>query len=75
MAAGVLRLSEHVLFECRFCRDRGVKTFPKPGYLEHKTSRISEGSKTTQYWVPGSHHVVSGCPHCGMKVTGVNPST
>lgn len=56
-----------VEIECPFCGKTGVKALFKPSYLEHKTSRISEGAKTQYYRVPDSYEVMGGCPHCGKS--------
>ena len=58
-------VSGHADFECPFCHKRTVKAFHKPSYLEHRTSRISAGSKTKYFRVPESYDIVSGCSNCG----------
>ena len=40
-------VSGHAEIRCPFCGKAGVKAFHKPSYLEHKTSSISAGRKTT----------------------------
>jgi hypothetical protein len=60
-------VSGHADFECPFCHKRTVKAFHKPSYLEHRTSRISAGSKTKYFRVPESYDIVSGCSNCGKS--------
>lgn len=60
-------VSGHADFECPFCHKRAVKAFHKPSYLEHRTSRISAGSKTKYFRVPESYEIVSGCSNCGKS--------
>jgi hypothetical protein len=59
--------SGHVDFECPFCHKRTIKAFHRPSYLEHRTSRISAGSKTKYFRVPESYEIMSGCSNCGKS--------
>jgi len=60
-------VSGHADFECPFCHKRTVKAFHKPSYLEHRTSRISAGSRTKYFRVPESYEIISGCSNCGKS--------
>lgn len=64
-------VSGHAQVQCPFCKKVGVRAFHKPSYLEHRTSRISAGSKTKYYRVPESYEIMSGCPRCGKSLRDI----
>ncbi|MFC1560870.1 hypothetical protein ACFL4V_00165 [Candidatus Latescibacterota bacterium] len=51
--------------KCPFCGAETIKVFRRPPRLEHNTSSISAGKKTTYYRVPESYEYLSGCSECG----------
>ncbi len=63
---GLARKGETEL-ECPFCQKGKVKVFHKEGYLQAKTSRISNRAKTKYYKTLDTYEVLEDCPSCGKK--------
>jgi endogenous inhibitor of DNA gyrase (YacG/DUF329 family) len=53
---------------CPNCGKESVEAWLYPAYLEHHTSRISAGAKTTFHMEKEQYEMVSGCPECDKSL-------
>jgi len=60
--------------DCPFCGKTKVKVFHKEGYMQAKTSRISEGTRVTRHAVLDYYEVLEDCPNCGAKKKDIQDS-
>ena len=60
--------SHKSVIQCPFCKQMSVEAYHHPSFLQGKTTRISNRSKTIYYRVPESTEPMGDCSNCGKKL-------